>query len=231
MKKIASLSFLLTGLFLLASSAALASGLQYEVTITNLTRGQPFSPTAVIIHDSQMEPIFTLGEPSSEGIWSIAESGNTGPLVAALAGNPHIYDLQVTDGPFLPGTSVTVTLDGGNGFADKELSLAGMLGKTNDSFFALNGVNVPGFLPFFQRTYTEVFMADAYDAGSELNNELCDYVGGCGAGLRMTNGAEGYVYVSSGFHVGDPSHGLDPTVLDWNNPVAKITVRVVRNRH
>ncbi len=229
MKKIASLSVLLTGLFLLASSAALASGLQYEITITNLTRGQPFSPTAVIIHDPQMEPIFTLGEPSNEGIWSIAETGNTGPLVAALAGNPHIYDMQVTDGPFLPGTSVTVVLGGGNGFGGRELSLAGMLGKTNDSFFALNGVTVPNFLPFFQRIYSQTFMADAYDAGSELNNELCDYVGGCGAGLRMTDGAEGYVYVSSGFHVGDPDNGLDPTVLDWNNPVAKITVRVSRS--
>jgi hypothetical protein len=215
--------------FLLASGMGHADSLlQYEVTITNLTKGQPFSPTVVILHDSQMEPIFTLGEPSSIGIWSIAETGNTAPLVAALTGNPHIYDMQVTDGPFFPGTSVTVVLDGGYVISGQErkLSLAGMLGKTNDSFFALNGVTVPNFLPPYKRISTQVFMANAYDSGTEVNNELCDYVGGCGQGLRLTDGAEGYVYVSSGFHgVGD----LDASVLDWKNPVAKITVRVSRS--
>ena len=106
------------------------------------------------------------------------------------------------------------------------ISLAGMLGITNDAFFALNGETVPNFLPFYYTSYSKVFMAPAYDAGSEVNNELCDYVGGCGAGLRMTDGAEGYVYISPGFQgVGD----LDAAQLDWRNPVAKITVSVSRS--
>jgi hypothetical protein len=226
MKKTGSFALVLSALFLLPSGPALAGNLQYEVTILNLTRGQPFSPTAVILHDPEMEPIFTLGEPSSEGIWSIAEGGNTMPLVNALTGNPHVYDIKVAgDAPYLPGESRTVILDGGKGsFHERRVSLAGMLGKTNDTFFALNGVTVPTFPSLFQ---SQVFMADAYDAGSEVNNELCDYVGGCGLKLRDTVGAEGYVYIGNGFHVGEPGK-LDPNELDWNNPVAKITVRVSR---
>jgi hypothetical protein len=226
MKKLGSFALMLPTLFLLTSSTAFAGQLQYEVTILNLTRGQPFSPTAVILHDPEMEPIFTLGEPSSEGIWSIAESGNTMPLVNALTGNPHVYDIEVAgNAPYLPGESRTVILDGGKGGFERRLSVAGMLGKTNDTFFALNGVTVPTTGPF---AHSRVFMANAYDAGSEVNNELCDYVGGCGAGMRLTDGAEGYVYIGNGFHVGDPDNGLDPNELDWNNPVAKITVRVSR---
>ncbi len=227
MKKFGSFGIVLTGLFVLMSGVAMAAGLQYEVTITNLTKGQPFSPTAVILHDSQLDPIFTLGEPSTEEIWSIAETGNTGPLVAALTGNPHVFDIQVAgDAPYGPGESRTVMLDGGSGFNGRRISVAGMLGITNDSFFALNGETVPNFVPYFYSSYSRVFMAPAYDAGSEVNNELCDYVGGCGAGMRMTDGAEGYVYISPGFQgVGD----LDAAELDWKNPVAKITVRVSRS--
>ena len=37
----------------------------------------------------------------------------------------------------------------------------------------------------------------------------------------MSDGAEGYVYVHSGIHgIG----GVDPSVWDWNNPVALITI-------
>jgi hypothetical protein len=227
MKRIAVFVSLLASLCFLGTGAAFAGPLQYQVTITNLTKGEPFSPTAVIIHDAQMEPIFTLGEPASEGIWSIAEGGNTAPLVAALSGNPHVIDIQVAgDAPYGPGESRTVILDGGNGFGGLRISLAGMLGITNDSFFALNGETVPNFVPFYYNEYSQVFMAPAYDSGTEVNNEDCNYVAGCGGTLRMTDGAEGYVYVSSGIHgIGD----LDPAELDWNNPVAKITVRVSRH--
>ena len=46
-----------------------------------------------------------------------------------------------------------------------------------------------------------------------------------GAGMRDTDGAEGYVYIHSGIHGGAD---LTASVRDWNDPVAKITVRRVR---
>ena len=109
------------------------------------------------------------------------------------------------------------------------MSLAAMLGISNDAFLALNGQSVPYFLPFFQQGWTGVYLANAYDAGSEENTESCDTVPGgpcSAAGVRDTEGAEGYVYVHNGIHgIGD----LEASRFDWNNPVAKITVRVSRS--
>jgi hypothetical protein len=71
----------------------------------------------------------------------------------------------------------------------------------------------------------------AYDAGSEVNDELCASIpgpdcGGAGAGSPV-GGEEGYVHVHTGIHgIGD----LDPSERDWRNPVAMITVtRVGKN--
>jgi hypothetical protein len=221
---------LLAGLALFAASGiAWAGPLQYEITITNITKGEPFSPVVVALHRPQMDPLFKLGEPSSEGIWRIAEDGDGMVLFGDLSADPNVYDVQISDGPFLPGQSVKVVLDGGNGGGGRSLSLAAMLGISNDAFLALNGQHVPYFLPFFQREWTGIYLANAYDAGSEENTESCETVPGppCGAaGVRDTDGAEGYVYVHSGIQgTGD----LDASQLDWNNPVAKITVRVSRH--
>jgi len=221
-----------------------AKSLQYEVTITNLTKGQPFSPTVVAIHKPEMNPLFTLGEPSSEGIWRIAEGGDVSVLMPELIADPHVYDVQLAvedpanPGPYLPGQSVTVILDSGNAPGPRSLSLAGMLGSTNDAFFALNGEpvqKVPYFPAYFGLGWTQVFFATAYDSGTEGNSETCATVPGppCnnGSNERDTATAEGYVYVHNGIHginSGSETDGLDEAVSDWNNPVAKIVVRVLR---
>ena len=103
------------------------------------------------------------------------------------------------------------------------ISAAGMLVSTNDGFFALTG----GRVPFYGKNSVAV---GAYDAGSETNSELCAFIPGppCGnGGVRDTGAAEGYVHVHSGIHgTGD----LDPSMHDWRNPVAHISIRPVRYR-
>ena len=72
------------------------------------------------------------------------------------------------------------------------------------------------------------FRSPAYDAGSESNNEDCDFIPGppCDNPLvRDTANAEGYVHVHAGIHgVGD----LVPATHDWRNPVAAISMRALR---
>ena len=73
------------------------------------------------------------------------------------------------------------------------------------------------------------FSAVAYDAGSEGNNEDCDFIPGpCAMGstnFRYEMGAEGYVYVHNGVHgIGMGAVNLDPSAHDWRNPVARIKV-------
>ena len=90
---------------------------------------------------------------------------------------------------------------------------------TNDTFIALNGVNVP----WGYRRITKY--VTAYDAGSELNDELCASLPGPGCGGDPgpdSDNGEGYIYVSNGIRgVGD----LDADLRDFNNPVARITIR------
>jgi hypothetical protein len=93
-----------------------------------------------------------------------------------------------------------------------------MLATTNDAFFGLDGVHL---LPNLK--YRAVY-ANAFDAGSEANNESCDYIPGppCeNPFMRSTEGAEGFVHVHSGIHgVGS----LDAAQYDWRNPVVKIFI-------
>ncbi|MDA0676644.1 MAG: spondin domain-containing protein [Chloroflexi bacterium] len=194
---------------------------EYEVSITNITRSQILSPAVVATHSGSLTPLFTLGSPASAELAGVAEDAMVQPLIDALNADPAVSSVELltgVNGPILPGETASIMIKStGNG---REISLAAMLVTTNDAFIALNGEVLPG------RSGMD-FYSPAYDAGTEVNNEDCDYIPGppCGnGGVRMTVGAEGYVYVSNGIQgIGD----LDASVYDWNNPVAKITVKRV----
>ena len=57
----------------------------YEVTVTNETGAQPFTPPLAVTHRGSLD-VFEVGEPASLGVREIAENGNHGPLEAALTG-------------------------------------------------------------------------------------------------------------------------------------------------
>ena len=75
------------------------------------------------------------------------------------------------------------------------------------------------------REATVQYQTNAYDAGSEANNEICAFIPGPSCGIffvRDPEGAEGYVHIHAGIHgIGD----LSPAQFDWRNPGAKITIR------
>src|SRR5215470_330892 len=114
-----------------APTAAAEEGLRYEVTITNLTRGQQFTPILVASHREGVQ-LFTLGRPASSELATLAEEGNTGPLASLLLGLPVVRDVASSSGLLNPGHSVTVIVQGGDGF--NHLSVAAMLIPTNDGF-------------------------------------------------------------------------------------------------
>ncbi len=210
---------------LAASPAALAEEEhphgRYEVTITNLTRGQQFTPILVATHQASVR-LFELGSKASAALETLAEEGNAAPLKAALESNPGTGQVKTGTALTNPGATVTFTVDGGRGFGF--LSVAAMLIPTNDAFFALNGVP----LPRDHQTFT--FTAPAYDAGTERNDELCASIpgpsfaecGGPGGGGAPAGGEEGYVHIHAGIHgIGN----LKAADRDWRNPVALIKVR------
>jgi hypothetical protein len=220
MKKNTTMYFVLlaaVGLIIGTSSGAALAGdrdLCYEVTVTNMTRAQVFTPVLVVTHKKGVK-LFTAGEPASVELAKLAESGDVDPLADLLETLPHkVGTIAVSeDGPFGPGESVTVLIPASRKY--NRMSLASMLAVTNDGFVALNGV------PAWQSMYT----SPVYDAGSEMNDELAINIPGKGGeGYNPADG-EGFVHVHAGIHgIGD----LPAFNMDWRNPAAKITIELVR---
>ena len=194
----------------------------YAVTITNITAAQIFTPVLVATHKADVG-FFELGAAPSGELADLAEGGATGGLQGVLDSLPEYVMDTNTSGttangnPLIePGESVTIYIDGNRDY--NRLSLAGMLLPTNDTFVAVDSMPLP-------RKYASS-MAIAYDAGSEMNDELCANIPGpqC-MGSPFSEGlAEGFVHVSRGISgEGD----LNASDYDWRNPVARVTVRVM----
>lgn len=205
------------GSTLLSTGALADSRAYYEVTITNLTHAQAFTPILVASHGKGVK-LFELGSPASNELSALAEGGDVAPLTYALQANHKVRDVANSGGLLMPGQSITVKVAARGA---KQISLASMLIPTNDSFIALNGVKVP-------KHGKAVYYSPGYDAGSELNDELCLNIPGpvCGgAGGSPEAGGEGYVHISGGI---SGKADLAATTYDWRNPTAKIVIKRVR---
>lgn len=220
----AALSALALALLVLAAPPALAQGNgpangSYWVTVTNLTRGQILSPPVVVSHSDDLA-LWEVGTPASPELAAIAEDADASGLLSLLDASPRVTDVAVGPGPLPPGQSVTVRVDVSRPF-DK-ITVVGMLVVTNDAFYGVSAAD----LPF--RRMKDTHYALAYDAGSEANNELCAFIPGppCGnAGVRATDGAEGFVHVHAGVHgIGD----LGAPTYDWRNPAVRVQIQSTR---
>ena len=189
----------------------------YAITITNLTKGQVLTPPVVATHSRRFQ-LFGVGEVADMPLYTLAETSNPAPLAAQLEDEESVRDVAVDGGPIPPGHSMTLYVVGNRGAS--EFTVLSMLAGTNDAFVALQG----------ERRKNSGSSADAivYDAGSEENNESCDFVPGppcSGSGERATEGAEGFIHVSNGVHgIGD----LLPEVSDWRGAAARIEVRLAK---
>jgi Spondin_N len=204
--------------------------------VTNLTRGQRFTPILVATHKEGVR-LFELGSPASAQLRTLAEEGDTGPLASLLLSMPEVKDVVTSTPPppasnlIDPGESITLRVE--TSVAFDHVSVAAMLIPTNDGFFALNGVEGP-------RENSELTLfSPAYDAGTERNDESCGSIpgpgfiecGGAGGGAMIEGDEEGYVHIHAGIHGaggGLPTSNLNASLRDWRNPVAKITIRRIR---
>ena len=213
-------------------SLALASGATglaqdtYQVTVHNLTRSQLITPPLVVVHNSSTS-LFSVGQPASAELATLAEEGNPMPLMEAAMGMEGVFDTGVAFGPgdppvIPPGQSASVMVE--STFNYRWLSVVGMLATTNDSFFAVSGVQLPARVnPFFWGPRSITVNAPAYDAGSEANSESCEFIPGppCGNHVHDPAEAEGFVYISNGVRgTGD----INADDGDWRNPVARVTI-------
>jgi hypothetical protein len=229
---------LLGSIALLLSPAALAAEYDYSIEVLNLTGGTYFTPLLVAAHPASTG-LFTPGMPASANLRSMAEGGAIAPLAMDLM-NAGAKTLEnPAAGLLAPGASTRAVLQNLDA-ANNRLSIVAMLLPSNDGFVALNAMP----LPTQKGTYT--YWLNAYDAGTEANNEirgsgapgqpgmpvpppLESKVGTGGTGVVGAQ-AEGFVHIHRGV-LGDLDMSAGTSDINaaqqrWLNPIARVTVTV-----
>lgn len=220
---------------LLSSGAAHAASL--EVKVTNLTQGIYFTPILISAHTGDAM-LFKTGEKASEALQAMAEGGSLDGLNTILTGINANTVSNPAEGLLAPVTSTMADLETSDG--NDKLSIVAMMLPTNDGFIGLNSWQIPS------EAGTYHVYLNAYDAGTEANNELV--VDGSGApgvlGIPASPGAapgtlgtgvtedeaNEMIHIHRGNLGDDDASGgksdLHNTVHRWLNPVAKVTITV-----
>lgn len=204
-------------LLLVFAVAPAALALNYEITVENeipggVETGQPFSPPVAIVHGLEYM-LWELGEPASPGLAMVAEEGATMTLEMEAGADPDVRSVTVgTGGPFFDSRTFEITAEPGD-----LLSIAWMLGRTNDLFSGIANVYLPA-------SGSIEYQTSVYDAGSEMNTGMIAHIpfyGNSGVGPD-----EGGVVsmIDSYAVVDDPDQGR----LEWAFPPAgRLRVRVL----
>jgi hypothetical protein len=194
----------------------------FEITTVNLTLAQPFSHLAVVIHNSG-NSLFAIGQPASNGLELLAESGDNSVLLNAT----DSFAEASGNGVLTPGNSETMTLEfDSRDLADSALSLISMLVNTNDAFTAVNAIS----LGEMKVNDTLTLSTGSYDSGTEANSENAATIPGPAGGGEGFNAARDDIRDQVTVHSGVVSadNGLASSGLSqqhrWDNPVARISI-------
>lgn len=236
----------------LASASVPTLAQELTVSISNLTHGVYFTPILVAAHTSDTFA-FRAGTPASDELATQAEGGNPEPLKSLLetanadtSVNPVAAEVEAgtidplpsgNPGFLAPGKTTSLELSTTD--SNNLLSVTAMILPTNDGFIGLDSWQIPTT----PGTYN--ININAYDAGTEANDEIVNGGGalgvagipGCPGGACGENatGAAG-ADQNTNVHIHRNTLGdfdalagksdLDSSVHRWLNPVARITVVV-----
>ena len=151
---------------------------EFDITVRNVTAGQPLTPAVVVVHDGSADLLPESAEDLA-GLEDLAESGQPAPLAASLRVVTGVKDTLTLDPPPLPpGQEATVTISASPG---DHVSVISMLACTNDAI-TIGTLIVPevGSLPAMSS-------GRVYDAGTEENAETAATVP-CLGGEGVSNG-------------------------------------------
>ncbi|MCH2226938.1 MAG: spondin domain-containing protein [Candidatus Caenarcaniphilales bacterium] len=210
---------------LLALNISAVSAASFEVKVTNLTQSQSFTPI-IVSSQARAVDIFNAGEAASSEIEAVAEGGDISSLQTLLEADSAVIDVQSSEGLLAAGANSTITVNAPR--RARYINLAAMLIPTNDAFIGLNNYPAPRRVGGTATVYL-----NAYDAGTEVNDELCSSIPGPGFTECTENntipepsGTDiGFIHIHNGIHgVGD----LTEATRDWRGPVAKVEITRVR---
>ena len=219
MKRTLSILALVVALAVIGHPMSASAQDMYQVKVTNLTPGQTFTPFLLATHSMDVN-LFLPGTMASAQLRAIAEGGNYSGMKTMLEGmmGMGVMSVMAGDSMTTPGVTTEFMISGMYGY---RLSLVSMLIPTNDTFVGAN-MMLPmegGMMGY----------AYAYDAGTEMNDEMCSSIpnpagyaecAAMGPGMAIGMG-EGAIVISNGINgQGD----FMPMMRDWKNPVARITI-------
>ncbi|MBH0057140.1 spondin domain-containing protein [Pseudoalteromonas sp. SWXJZ94C] len=222
---------------ILAAASQSTMAAELDLKITNLTKGMHFTPVLITAHNTE-DKLFEVATEASSALQAMAEGGDIAALMAQATAAGSDIAANPAGGLLTPATSAMTTLTTTDG--NDYLSVTAMLLPTNDAFAGLDSWKIPTEAG----TYT-VYL-NAYDAGTEQNNELVVEGSGApgvpgipaapggdagtgGAGI-VSNDTNINVHIHPG-NLGDDdltagNSDVSNTVHRWLNPVAKLTVTV-----
>lgn len=207
---------------LIASANVSASGYgkmaTYQVKITNTTAHHIITPPTIIAHNKKFQ-LFYVGDadmPASPGLKLMAETGDNSVLLDEVMDNDYVSHAVSGEGGIGPGQSLVVEVMAP---VFTHFTVAGMLATTNDAFVSAT-VRAP-----WRGQYSSAY-GMTYDAGTEMNNELCDFIPGppCNNGMNaetMDEENEGFITIHNGVH---GKADLPSAYFDWRGPTAKISI-------
>lgn len=218
-------------------SMASVNAADINIRIVNLTNGIYYTPFLVAVHPSG-ENLFVTGQPASANLQAMAEGGSIAGLVTDMQALGATIAENPAGGPLAPATSTNVDLNT-DGSSNTHLSIVAMLLPTNDAFAGLNAVEIP------TEAGTYVYNVNAYDAGTEANDERLTGGGmpgvagmpadpgglaGSGGSGAATADANSNVHIHRNT-LGDTDNvagasDLDSRVHRWLNPVVRVVVTV-----
>lgn len=219
-RKIILSSLMAIGLVACSDNAQLPSAQTYEVTVTNLTSAQPFSPPNIVFHSSDYS-LWKQGEAASVALEKVAEGGD-GSDLDTLDGVTQVY---TASSALTPGAKESFTITVNNSNVD-HVSVVTMLVNTNDAFTGKQNIDIASMNVGDMRSY-RIF---AYDAGTEANTEASGTMpgpadGGVGFVAERTGDVD-FVHVHSG--VISQDDGLTSSVLTaahrFDTPVVAIKI-------
>lgn len=219
---------------LLFATPALAQNV--TVKITNLTNGIYFTPLLFATH-SEGNHLFESGTTASANLQAMAEGGNTAGLITDLQALSADIEDNPAGGLLAPGASTNGTFPKGG--QNTHLSIVAMLLPSNDGFVGLDALEIP------KAAGSYTYFLNAYDAGTEANDEIINGGGASGApgipadpggnsgtgGTGVTSGENNtMIHIHRGvlgdMDLGGGESDLTTNVHRWLNPVAKIVITV-----
>jgi hypothetical protein len=217
----------------IAATASAAGGVTgWHVKITNLTTGQPMSAPLWTIHDSKQH-IWQVGQQATNGATLIAEDAFSAPLNALLQTQPHVLVSAialppitdpVTPPPIPPGAVREFDI-GTKGKFDR-VSMIWMLVRSNDAFTGLDSLKIgadngkKGKKSNKNKLKNRNLLVNAYDAGTEKNNEQAAFIPGPPFGHMFVRDQDAQLIAP---HPGLRADG-DLAAYAWSGPVARIEI-------